>query len=644
MAGGGSSSSNINNRKPEVPASKSQIVMPLPVPSSSYKNQPQFSQPTTSSSQRQQSSSTSSSRPAYPTTSESNSSSQKTDERLMHRHQQESSSSSSSTYPSMSRSIDPMKQQGRMSSSSSQQQQQQQLSHQHIKSSSNIDQRHPMGSKTAVDYQLQNKKPSSNIDYQTNRSSSSSSSLAPPIHSSHQQQQQQNLLKKPSWPSQQQQQQPPLQQNKPQTSSSHQQNLSASQSSNNIHRANPTQQQQQHLPPSYNDQQSNKSQPMMSNDFWFSDNTQQTQQQQNMKSMNTIKQEVIKKSIFSPSPNHEPTGADKMMMLSTTNIKRESPKSEKSDRKSSTPSKKDKRSLDGKTSSQDKNKHLSGLPSSLLDTTKKRPYNTADNDNHENRDSKVRKIDMKPMLDIPLGKSQSIETNPDFVKSLLAETFTTHNKFDSNGDSPDVSTPENHGNIPPSPLISATLPNQLLQQKQSLIDHQISIKNELLLDNGNLDDSSSGHKKHSKSKKKKDKHKKKKKSHKSDREDSEREAAPLKLILAKDKSDSKSSPESQQTTGSLKIKIPINKTDLVVNAAPLKLKISKDKIFNNSFGDGGVGGVGTSSSSSSSHKKKDKDKDKHRKSKHNNNNSDGYPMSLHQQQQYQIGKVSLKFD
>lgn len=363
--------------------------------------------------------------------------------------------------------------------------------------------------------------------------------------------------------------------------------------------------------------------------------------------------------MFSPSPEHEPVSFDrnKLMMMSSINTKREreSPKSEKSDRRSTTPIKKEKHrssglmdnSLSMKSQSQhqqqssDKNKHHSGALPNIIGDSKKRPYSEMD---HElSRDSKARKVDQKPLEFQPmLSKAQPIETNPDAVKSLLQECFKQEsNKFDINGDSPlDVLTPiDPTGSLGQMPTLPIAAPLTMGGALSMSYDHHLPAKIEPIDNNGTSDEYSSSHKKHSKSKKnKKDKHKKKKK-HKSDREDRdederrERDAAgPLKFVLAK---------EANQP--SLKIKIPINQTEFrtnqpmqpAVNAtAPLKLKISKDKII------GDVGGNESSSSSHKKHKDKDKDRERHsKKSKHNNNNSDGYHMS-HQQHHYSIGKVS----
>lgn len=325
------------------------------------------------------------------------------------------------------------------------------------------------------------------------------------------------------------------------------------------------------------------------------------------------------------------------MMMGASAKRHESPKNEKSERRSSTPIKREKRtdmpttpSSSQKSSSQKSN----AVPALIPDAQKKRPFSSMDDglsSNDFNRESKSRKVDMvkiEPNLiqSAPPPK-QPIETNPDIVKSLLQECYTS-NKFDSFGmDSPlDVINHE---------------PTTLAASNDSLLVPKI--------ENGFEDD----HHKRNKSKKKKEKHRKKKKSHKSEREDRKESSSStsLKIILGKDKSDSKSSPESVHT-GGLKIKIPIkdvNKTELPggggqghgQSVAPpplLKLKITKDKIgsFNNE-------GASTS-------KKKDKDRSKSKSSKHgsstsgagssNNNNNSEFKDAGYQHQQMSVNKVS----
>lgn len=344
--------------------------------------------------------------------------------------------------------------------------------------------------------------------------------------------------------------------------------------------------------------------------------------------------------MFSPSPEHDAFDRTKLMMMNANVKRNDSPKSEKQDRRSSTPNKKEKRADQSvtptsKSSSQVDRKLLipklenSSVPPLISDSgsqIKKRPFSAVDDGlgGDFNRDIKLRKVDsikLEPPVQSGAMK-QPNETNPDIVKTLLQECYTT-SKFDSFGmDSPDVINPD------PASSSKLELHDSMLPKLEPR-------------DNGFDEDNH----KRNKSKKKKEKHKhKKRKSHKSDREErEERNETPLKIILSKD---SKSSPESMQQAGGLKIKIPIkdvNKTDLTSGPPPLhpgtlKLKISKGN-FNNAtqaLSDGG-------SSSSSSHKKKDKDRSKSKSSKHgnNNNNSEFKDAGGFQHQQLSVNKVRV---
>lgn len=442
--------------------------------------------------------------------------------------------------------------------------------------------------------------------------------------------QQQMSHKKPSWPQQQLQQQTPLKSSSL-SSQSHvqaslsQPNLGVSSATVNNSRSSNSQ-----TLPSYSEstkQQLSSSQP---NDFWFNDKLLEAPIIKPISPMRQVK------SMFSPSPEYEPTYDRTKMMIPGVSVKRtDSPKNEKTEKRSSTPSKREKRAempatpssgLKTASSSQKSNT----VPPLIPDAHKKRPFSSMEEgivSNDFNRESKTRKLEpvkSEPNLvqSAPPMAKQPIETNPDIVKSLLQECYTT-SKFDSFGmDSPlDVINPE---------------PTTLLSSNDTLIVPK--------MENGFEED----HHKRNKSKKKKDKHRKKKKSHKSEREDRKESSSStsLKIILGKEKSDSKSSPESTQT-GGLKIKIPIkdvNKTEFpvggvgqAVNALPPvpKLKISKDKIgsFNND-------GASTS-------KKKEKDRSKSKSSKHgsgsgssNNNNNSEFKDAGYQHQQMSVNKVS----
>ena len=611
----------------------SSVPLPLKQPqqvasqssSSSYKNQ-SLSQPgmpaSSSQMQRPRPSSSSSQQQPYP-----GSEKPVNEDRTQHRQVvPEAASFNSSMLP---RPIDPHKQ--RLSSgqplTNTSQQQPNQQQQQHSKPT-NHDQRHSLSSKPPVDYHQksvkhpQNASSSGSADFQ-NRSSSSSS------HSQPQQQVQQMSHKKPSWPQQPSSHQSNLQQKPGQShvQSSHSQPNLGNSSSNN--RVNP-----QPLP-TYNE--STKQTSTTQNDYWFNDKMLDTA----VKAISPLRQS---KSMFSPSPEHDAFDRTKMMMMAANVKRNDSPKSDKQDRRSSTPSKRDKRAELSTTPTSQKSSQMkpaavklenTGVPPLVPDAgsqMKKRPYSAVEEASDFNRDSKARKLDQvktEPSIVTGAMMKQPIETNPDIVKSLLQECYTT-SKFDSFGmDSPlDV--------INPDPATSYQTQNKV-EMNDSLMP-KIEPR-----DNGYEDD----HHKKNKSKKKKEKHRKKekKKSHKSDREDrEERKDTSLKIILSKEKTESKSSPEMM---GGLKIKIPIkdvNKTDLTgapppMHPAPLKLKISKEKMggFNNTsqMSDGG-------SSSSSTHKKKDKDRSKSKSSKHgNNNNNSDFKDAGYQHPQLSLNKVSV---
>lgn len=499
-----------------------------------------------------------------------------------------------------------------------------------------------MGAKPIPDYHQKPMKPPQ-PDFPVNRSST---------HSQPQPPQPQPHKKQPSWA----QQQPGVvnQQKSAQShtqSSQSQPNLSSSSSSssgnsNSINRNMPT------SLPSYNEstKQSTSAQPVANNDYWFNDKIQDA-------TAKVASPPRPTKSMFSPSPEHDAFDRTKLMMMQAANAKRnDSPKSDKSDRRSSTPIKREKRpelsttpNASQKVPQQKllvpKLENAASAPQLMPDQSKKRPFSSVE-DGDQSRDSKSRKMDpgikTEPSSLVSGAMKQPIETNPDIVKSLLKECYTVNSKFDSYGmDSPlDVINPEPTNQTVPSMMATSSFPPQVKMETDLL-----SIKDEPQ-DNGFGDDHA---RKKSKKERKKDKHKhkKNKKSHKSDKSDREDRKDSLKIILSH-KSDS---PSEGMHTGGLKIKIPIkdvNKTDLPpagssLPTAPLKLKISKEKIggFNNSTQNLSDGG----SSSSSSHKKKDKDRSKSKSSKHgnNNNNSDykdaGYQQQPPQQQQ-PMNKVS----
>lgn len=212
------------------------------------------------------------------------------------------------------------------------------------------------------------------------------------------------------------------------------------------------------------------------------------------------------KSLFSPSPEHTQDDKAKYMMMAS-NLKRESsggavnsPKEEKR----STPSKREKSAIpikpphispiDKKFIKTEQNPpstvDLSSLSALTQDTSmssKKRPFSsvkdTMDSSGGNVRAEKVRKTDgLKlesqsrmpqvfgsaelPTIPTSLQAKQPIETNPDVVKLMLKECFSTSSKFDAfDHDSPlDVINPEPPEEllaVPHIPAISASLSNSI---------------------------------------------------------------------------------------------------------------------------------------------------------------------------------------
>lgn len=490
-----------------------------------------------------------------------------------------------------------------------------------------------MGAKPIPDYHHKSMKPPQ-PEFPSRSSSSTHSQQQPPQSQQHK--------KQPSWAQQQpgvvSQQKPPAQSHI--QSSQTQPNLSSSSTSGNGNSNNRNM--SQSTLPSYNEstKQSSSSQPVASNDYWFNDKLQDA-------TAKVASPPRPTKSMFSPSPEHEPFDRTKLLMMQSANAKRKnSPSSDKSERRSSTPVKKEKRSENTPNPSQNAPQQKLLVPkleggtsaSQLMsDQSKKRPFSTID-DGDLSRDSKSRKIEptikIEPTSLVSGAMKQPIETNPDIVKSLLKECYTGNSKFDSYGmDSPlDVINPEPTQSVP-SMLATSSFPPQVK------LEPELSAVKDEPQDNGYGDDHSRSKKSKKERKKDKHKHKKNKKSHKSEKSDREDRKDPLKIILSH-KSDS---PPEGMPTGSLKIKIPMNNFDVSkpdlppagssLPQAPLKLKISKEKIggFNNSSQNLSDGG----SSSSSSHKKKDKDRSKPKSSKHgNNNNNSDYKDAGYQHQQH----------
>lgn len=211
------------------------------------------------------------------------------------------------------------------------------------------------------------------------------------------------------------------------------------------------------------------------------------------------------KSLFSPSPEHNQDDKAKYMMM--TNLKRESsggavnsPKEEKR----STPSKREKSAMvikpphispiDKKFVKTEQNppstvdlSSLSALTQDTSMTNKKRPFSsvkdTMESSGGSARGEKVRKTDgikldsqsrmpqvygssELPTIPTSLQAKQPIETNPDVVKLMLKECFSTSSKFDAfDHDSPlDVINPEPPEEllaVPHIPAISTSLTNSI---------------------------------------------------------------------------------------------------------------------------------------------------------------------------------------
>lgn len=616
-SGLGSTSSSTSSLTSKQPQTSSQTAP-------NYKNQPLAS---SSHMQRPRPSSSSSQQPPYLGNNVSDSSQKHVnEERTQHR---QVVNQEAPTFPMLQRQIDssrPRPSSSQASSMSSQQQQSSQHQQSHQKPT-NHEQRHSqssMSAKALPDYHQKTMKPPQ--PEFPNRSSQ---------HSQQQPPQTQQHKKQPSWGQQQQpgvvnQQKPPAQSHI--QSSQSQPNLSNAPGNGNSNSRNMP----QSTLPSYNEstKQSASSQPAASNDFWFNDKPKEAIAKVASPPRTT-------KSMFSPSPEHETFDRTKLLMMQAASAKRNhSPKSEKIDRRSSTPVKKEKKpdlsTISNASQGVPQQKLLipklePGSSNSLLpEQNKKRPFSAVD-DGDLSRESKSRKVEpaikVEPSSLVSGAMKQPIETNPDIVKSLLKECYTANSKFDSYGnDSPlDVINTEPTTQSGPSMLATTSFPPQVK------LEPDLSAVKDEPQDNGYGDDHSR------KKKRKKDKHKNKKskKSHKSDKSDREDRKDSLKIILSH-KSDS---PQDGMPAGGLKIKIPKNNFDASKSdlpPAPLKIKISKDLIggvFNNSSQNLSDGG----SSSSSSHKKKDKDRSKSKSSKHgNNNNNSDYKDAGYQHQQQQL--------
>jgi hypothetical protein len=430
----------------------------------------------------------------------------------------------------------------------------------------------------------------------------------------------------------------------------------SSDSSSNINNNNISKQQQMMMNANFN---TSEIKPTLSqNDFWFNDKINEAP----AKPPSPVRPS---KSLFSPSPEH-PDEKSKYMMMTNMKQERMAVDSPKEERKS-TPSKREKMMSGISTPVNQSQKpqmpdkkyikneinppstvDMAALSQDSLMPNKKRPYATVKDESLSNiRAEKVRKVEGMKMestprmsqlfgsLDTPtIPAKQPIETNPDIVKSLLKECFSSNNKFDQyDNDSPlDVINPE-----PPEELLA--VPKIESHMKKEPMDINLTTATKTNAESDDKMDSSAGeghsgkHKK--KSKKKKEKHKHKKKHKHSDRESS---PPTTKFIVSKP-----NSPESNSAFGGLKIKIPIKDVASAINPQqapqPIKLKISKGSFTNlnnnNSSTPSAAPMQSSSSSSSSSHKKKDKDRDKSKSSKSSKHGSDyKESSSYHHHQQH----------
>lgn len=248
------------------------------------------------------------------------------------------------------------------------------------------------------------------------------------------------------------------------------------------------------------------------NDFWFNDAL--------PPAISPPRQTQSKSSLFSPSPEHASDDKAKYMMMAS--IKRDNlatvvesvAKEEKK-----TPSKRDKLAMSSGSASKApqispvdkkflKNElnppstvDLSSLSALTHDTSssmasKKRPYSSVKESLETSgnaRSEKIRKTDSSKMaepgapsrvpqlfgssMESATASKQPIETNPDHVKSLLKECFSSSNKFGPfDSDSPlDVINPEPPEellavpHIPSSSLPTAPITNSIGEFSPSLI-------------------------------------------------------------------------------------------------------------------------------------------------------------------------------
>lgn len=258
----------------------------------------------------------------------------------------------------------------------------------------------------------------------------------------------------------------------------------------------------------------------------------------------------------------------------------------------------------------------------------KRPFGAVEVESSDFRDHKIRKLDTKDgilnnsMMDsksgikmnsydmsfgikeehneslIPLKSTNSKETNPEFVKSLLAETCGV-NKFENTMDSLltvagldcDLLKLE-----PPEQLLAAQSSLSLFQSQQPAFNTITENTTSSLHTSEDGNNSGQEHHKRSKSKKKKDKHKHKDRS--KDKEERKKHKKDKERHKDRDSDRAKDSMSANNSDRSLKIRIPISKelapvtnvsgmsssasqlNTSITTQQPLKLKISKNHMEN----------------------------------------------------------------
>ncbi|CAO1306319.1 unnamed protein product [Diamesa tonsa] len=259
----------------------------------------------------------------------------------------------------------------------------------------------------------------------------------------------------------------------------------------------------------------------------------------------------------------------------------------------------------------------------------KRPFGAIEVESSDFRDHKIRKLDTKDgslnnsLMDskigiktnsydmsfgikeehneslIPLKSTNSKETNPEFVKSLLAETCGV-NKFELNSMDSLLTVAGLDCDLlklePPEQLLAAQSSLSLFQSQQPAFNTITENTTSSLHTSEDGNNSGQEHHKRSKSKKKKDKHKHKDRS--KDKEERKKHKKDKERHKDRDSDRAKDSMSANNSDRSLKIRIPISKeltpvtnvsgmsgsanqlNTSITTQQPLKLKISKNHMEN----------------------------------------------------------------